>query len=115
MLIWRSWQRCAKAAFSAANSGPSSSATRSAEGEGTAVRLPFSVGARPDRSKVRVKRTILLLRTFLSTGYRLHVTASNLTPGDLALRPGSGVRSPWLREALALEDDPAPLPGPRSD
>ena len=38
-----------------------------------------------------------------------------LTPGDLALRPGRGVRSPWLREALAAEGDPAPLPGPAAD
>ncbi|HEX6140748.1 MAG TPA: FAD-dependent oxidoreductase, partial [Candidatus Limnocylindria bacterium] len=43
------------------------------------------------------------------------MTRSTLTPGDLALRPGRGVRSPWLREALALEDDPAPLPGPSGD
>jgi glycine/D-amino acid oxidase-like deaminating enzyme len=38
-----------------------------------------------------------------------------LTDADLALRPGRGQRSPWLREALALEGDPAPLPGPASD
>lgn len=38
-----------------------------------------------------------------------------LTDQDLALRPGRGVRSPWLREALAAEGDPAPLPGPTSD
>jgi glycine/D-amino acid oxidase-like deaminating enzyme len=31
-----------------------------------------------------------------------------LTDGDLALRPGRGERSPWLREALADEADPAP-------
>jgi glycine/D-amino acid oxidase-like deaminating enzyme len=28
-----------------------------------------------------------------------------LTDADLALRPGGGTRNPWLREALALEDD----------
>ena len=38
-----------------------------------------------------------------------------LTDADLALRPGRGARSPWLREALAAEGDPAPLPGPRLD
>jgi len=38
-----------------------------------------------------------------------------LTPGDLALRPGRGVRSPWLRDALAAEGDPPPLPAPRGD
>ncbi len=38
-----------------------------------------------------------------------------LTEADLALRPGHGVRSPWLREALAAEGDPPPLPGPASD
>ena len=38
-----------------------------------------------------------------------------LTDADLALRPGHGVRSPWLREALAAEGDPPPLPGPTSD
>lgn len=36
---------------------------------------------------------------------------SVLTPDDLALRPGRGVRSPWLRQALAGEGDPPPLPG----
>ena len=36
-----------------------------------------------------------------------------LTSDDLALRPGRGVRSPWLREALAAEGDPSPLPGLR--
>jgi glycine/D-amino acid oxidase-like deaminating enzyme len=35
-----------------------------------------------------------------------------LTPGDLELRPGHGRRSPWLREALAVEGDPDPLPPP---
>ncbi|MGH2427926.1 MAG: NAD(P)/FAD-dependent oxidoreductase [Candidatus Limnocylindria bacterium] len=35
---------------------------------------------------------------------------SLLTDADLALRPGHGQRSPWLREALAAEGDPAPLP-----
>ena len=34
-----------------------------------------------------------------------------LTSDDLALRPGGGLRSPWLREALAAEGDPSPLPG----
>ena len=34
-----------------------------------------------------------------------------LTADDLALRPGGGVRSPWLRDALAAEGDPPPLPG----
>jgi glycine/D-amino acid oxidase-like deaminating enzyme len=38
-----------------------------------------------------------------------------LTADDLALRPGRGVRSPWLREALAAEADPSPLPGPSHD
>ncbi len=38
-----------------------------------------------------------------------------LTDADLALRPGRGVRSPWLREALAAEGDPPPLPGPAGD
>jgi glycine/D-amino acid oxidase-like deaminating enzyme len=38
-----------------------------------------------------------------------------LTPGDLALRPGRGARSPWLREALAAEGDPPPLPAPSGD
>jgi glycine/D-amino acid oxidase-like deaminating enzyme len=40
---------------------------------------------------------------------------ASLTRDDLALRPGRGVRSPWLRDALAAEDDPAPLPGPTDD
>jgi glycine/D-amino acid oxidase-like deaminating enzyme len=35
-----------------------------------------------------------------------------LSPDDLALRPGRGQRSPWLRDALAAEGDPPPLPGP---
>jgi glycine/D-amino acid oxidase-like deaminating enzyme len=35
-----------------------------------------------------------------------------LTPADLELRPGRGQRSPWLREALAAEGDPAPPPPP---
>ena len=39
--------------------------------------------------------------------------ASLLTPADMALRPGRGERSPWLREALAAEGDPAPAPPPR--
>jgi glycine/D-amino acid oxidase-like deaminating enzyme len=43
------------------------------------------------------------------------MTDSLLTTGDLALRPGRGVRSPWLRDALAAEGDPAPLPGPGTD
>ena len=38
------------------------------------------------------------------------MSESLLTPEDLALRPGHGVRSPWLREALAAEGDPPPLP-----
>jgi glycine/D-amino acid oxidase-like deaminating enzyme len=38
--------------------------------------------------------------------------ASQLTPGDLALLPGRGQRSPWLREALADEGDPSPAPPP---
>ena len=38
-----------------------------------------------------------------------------LTSDDLALRPGGGVRSPWLREALAAEGDPPPLPGLAGD
>ena len=38
-----------------------------------------------------------------------------LTEADLAQRPGRGARSPWLREALAAEGDPAPLPGPARD
>ena len=35
-----------------------------------------------------------------------------LTPADLELRPGRGQRSPWLREALAAEGDPAPIAPP---
>jgi glycine/D-amino acid oxidase-like deaminating enzyme len=42
------------------------------------------------------------------------VTESLLTAEDLALRPGRGQRSPWLREALAAEGDPPPLPGPET-
>ena len=38
-----------------------------------------------------------------------------LTADDLALRPGRGVRSPWLRDALEAEGNPAPLPGPAGD
>jgi glycine/D-amino acid oxidase-like deaminating enzyme len=38
-----------------------------------------------------------------------------LTDADLALRPGRGIRAPWLREALAAEGDPPPLPGPTGD
>lgn len=38
-----------------------------------------------------------------------------LSEADLALRPGRGQRSPWLREALAAEGNPAPLPGPAAD
>lgn len=41
--------------------------------------------------------------------------ASLLTADDRALRPGHGVRSPWLREALAAEGDPSPTPPPRRD
>jgi glycine/D-amino acid oxidase-like deaminating enzyme len=37
--------------------------------------------------------------------------AALLNADDLALRPGRGVRSPWLREALAAEGDPPPLLG----
>jgi glycine/D-amino acid oxidase-like deaminating enzyme len=37
------------------------------------------------------------------------MTKSLLTPDDLALRPGRGQRSPWLREALAAEGDPPPI------
>jgi glycine/D-amino acid oxidase-like deaminating enzyme len=40
------------------------------------------------------------------------MTDSLLTSDDLALRPGHGQRSPWLREALAAEGDPPPLPPP---
>jgi glycine/D-amino acid oxidase-like deaminating enzyme len=43
------------------------------------------------------------------------MTAGRLTAADLELRPGRGMRSPWLRDALAAEGDPAPLPGPASD
>ena len=43
------------------------------------------------------------------------MTASPLTSDDLALRPGQGRRSPWLREALAAEGDPQPLPPPDAD
>jgi glycine/D-amino acid oxidase-like deaminating enzyme len=43
------------------------------------------------------------------------MTAQQLTAGDLALVPGRGVRSPWLRDALAAEGDPPPLPGPAGD
>jgi glycine/D-amino acid oxidase-like deaminating enzyme len=39
--------------------------------------------------------------------------ASLLTQADLALRPGRGVRNPWLREALAAEGDQPPAPPPR--
>jgi glycine/D-amino acid oxidase-like deaminating enzyme len=35
-----------------------------------------------------------------------------LTPADRELLPGRGRRSPWLREALAAEGHPPPLPGP---
>ncbi|HET6820980.1 MAG TPA: FAD-binding oxidoreductase [Candidatus Limnocylindria bacterium] len=38
--------------------------------------------------------------------------ADALTPADLELRPGRGDRSPWLREALAMEGDPSPLSSP---
>ncbi len=38
-----------------------------------------------------------------------------LTHDDLRLRPGRGARSPWLREALADEADPAPAPPPERD
>ncbi|HYM52055.1 MAG TPA: FAD-dependent oxidoreductase [Candidatus Dormibacteraeota bacterium] len=38
---------------------------------------------------------------------------SLLTSADLALRPGHGERSPWLREAMAAEGDPPPAPPPR--
>jgi glycine/D-amino acid oxidase-like deaminating enzyme len=37
---------------------------------------------------------------------------SLLTDDDRSLRPGRGQRSPWLREALEAEGDPAPLPPP---
>jgi glycine/D-amino acid oxidase-like deaminating enzyme len=40
------------------------------------------------------------------------MTKSLLSNDDLALRPGRGQRSPWLREALAAEGDPPPLPAP---
>ena len=35
-----------------------------------------------------------------------------LTREDLELRPGRGQRSPWLRDALAAEGDPQPMPPP---
>ncbi|HEY7464024.1 MAG TPA: FAD-binding oxidoreductase [Candidatus Limnocylindria bacterium] len=35
-----------------------------------------------------------------------------LTPHDLTLRPGRGVRSPWLRDALAAEGNPPAAPPP---
>jgi len=35
---------------------------------------------------------------------------SLLTRDDLALRPGRGLRNPWLREALAAEGDPTAAP-----
>ena len=38
-----------------------------------------------------------------------------LTHDDLDLRPGHGQRSPWLREALAAEGDPAPALPPAGD
>jgi glycine/D-amino acid oxidase-like deaminating enzyme len=38
-----------------------------------------------------------------------------LMPADLDLRPGRGHRSPWLRDALAAEGDPDPLPPPTAD
>jgi glycine/D-amino acid oxidase-like deaminating enzyme len=41
--------------------------------------------------------------------------SSLLTDADLALRPGRGQRSPWLREALAAEGDPEPAPPPTGD
>ena len=40
------------------------------------------------------------------------MSQSQLTADDVALRPGRGLRSPWLREALAAEGDPDPLPPP---
>jgi glycine/D-amino acid oxidase-like deaminating enzyme len=40
------------------------------------------------------------------------MTNALLTQQDLALRPGHGQRSPWLRDALAAEGDPPPLPSP---
>ena len=36
--------------------------------------------------------------------------ATLLTDADRALRPGGGVRSPWLEEALAAEDEPLTSP-----
>lgn len=42
-------------------------------------------------------------------GYRPPVDERLLADDDLCLRPGRGKRSPWLREALADEGDPAPL------
>src|SRR6188472_1391121 len=47
----------------------------------------------------------------VEAGYRpLQMRDPLLTADDLALRPGRGVRNPWLREALAVEGDPPPLP-----
>jgi glycine/D-amino acid oxidase-like deaminating enzyme len=43
------------------------------------------------------------------------VEQPSLTAADLELRPGRGRRSPWLREALAAEDGPQPLPSPSRD
>jgi glycine/D-amino acid oxidase-like deaminating enzyme len=40
---------------------------------------------------------------------------SLLTADDLALRPGAGRRSPWLREALATEGNPSADPPPNGD
>jgi glycine/D-amino acid oxidase-like deaminating enzyme len=40
---------------------------------------------------------------------------SLLTTDDMALRPGAGQRSPWLREALAAEGNPSPDPPPNAD
>jgi glycine/D-amino acid oxidase-like deaminating enzyme len=49
-------------------------------------------------------------------GYRRgDMSGGVLTPGDLALRPGRGVRSPWLRDALAAEGNPDPAPPPGRD
>jgi len=43
------------------------------------------------------------------------VDDSLLTDDDLRLRPGQGQRSPWLREALADEDDPPAAPALAGD
>ena len=110
MLIERSWQRAAKADFSLASTEPSSLSRASAE-----VWLCVNSYCHANDS-IWANHQRQAMLAGASEGRRRRYRPRQmpdplLTADDLALRPGGGVRSPWLREALAAEGDPPPLPG----